>query len=566
MKLYLKVRNNIEIESDLKLAEKEIQHLCGDFKPVTFQEAKVLVPFIPFEYVVSFTRSKGIIGYVVESMKVHPLKLIRYLSFVQEIWCKNDHVQLPPNNYSATIGEYKCIVPLMAMSELLFYCNHIDSSTIREILLVLTLQSTSKNVEKSINRTITSTPHIHSFHTYKAKFFPRFVRSLIVSNLNLENKENKICDPFVGSGTTLIESSLMGLPSYGIDIDPLSCMISRVKSRALNWQLKDLAFTLNFNQEDLIDENGIKYKFPTEIWHKFERWGNLEEGIEYERQITKELQRIHKEDGILLELDKISLSDALTKKFNIRMMGTGSGRFALDIAKKTLRTILDANYKNQTKAIYVITLLRELYGIEPNKVEVKIGDAVNRDYSEGYFDIIITSPPYLPASSGREDYVVGKLISLKAMGLLGESGKEQFTSRSVGSMDNQNMGKELSTLPNSVRNLYNWLMNDELRKIKAVPIVSYYNSLKESLWEDKRTIKENGKIIYIIGKESVFYSMSTREILYKVECEKIFKEIAQMVGLKIDEVINIELDKKSAVARPRSTDKYYECAIVMSPK
>ena len=62
----------------------------------------------------------------------------------------------------------------------------------------------------------------------------------------------------------------------------------------------------------------------------------------------------------------------------------------------------------------------------------------------------------------------------------------------------------------------------------------------------------------------MFYSMSTKEILYKVECDKIFEEIAQMVGLKINEVIDIELDKKSAVARPRSTDKYYECAIVMS--
>lgn len=38
--------------------------------------------------------------------------------------------------------------------------------------------------------------------------------------------------------------------------------------------------------------------------------------------------------------------------------------------------------------------------------------------------------------------------------------------------------------------------------------------------------------------------MSTKEILYRVECDKIFEEIAQMVGLKINEVIDIELDKK----------------------
>ena len=84
--------------------------------------------------------------------------------------------------------------------------------------------------------------------------------------------------------------------------------------------------------------------------------------------------------------------------------------------------------------------------------------------------------------------------------------------------------------------------------------------------EDKRSIKDDGKIIYIIGKESIFYSNKTKEILYKVECDNIFVEIAESVGLSVDEVINIELDKKNAVARPRSSDKYYETAIVMSKK
>ena len=189
----------------------------------------------------------------------------------------------------------------------------------------------------------------------------------------------------------------------------------------------------------------------------------------------------------------------------------------------------------------------------------------HNSFSDDSFDIIVTSPPYLPASSGREDYVIGKLISLKAMGLLDGNSKDSYVTKSIGSMENHKSGKELFLLPDSVRKLYEWLINDPLRKIKAAPIVSYYYSLKESLVQDRRTIKPNGKIIYIIGKESVFYSLSTREILYKVECDKIFKDIAHMVGLNIDKVIDIELDKKNAVARPRSTDKYYECAIVMSP-
>ena len=553
------------MEGDLKLAELEIQHICGSFRRVTIKNYKEVVPFIPSIYVTSFSRKKGIIGYVVEGCKVEPKDLIKYLSFVQEIWCGKNEFQLTENKYTCVVGEYKCIVPLMAMSEFLYYCTSVDDTTVQNLLKVLTLSATSKNLERSICRTITSTPHVHSFHTYKAKFFPRFVRSLIVSNLNLKNKENVICDPFVGSGTTLIESSLMGFPSYGIDIDPLSCMISTIKSEALNWTLKDLGYDLDLCNQVVMNDDRIKYTFPIDIHRKFQRWGNLDEEVLYEQQITKELQRISKENGALLKLDSISLSDALTRKFNIRMMGTGSGRFALEIAKKPLQTILEANYKNQIKAIHSLEIIKELYDIEPNTVEVINGDAVKRSFNDDSFDIIVTSPPYLPASSGREDYVIGKLISLKAMGLLDGNSKDSYVTKSIGSMENHKSGKELFLLPYSVRKLYEWLINDPLRKIKAAPIVSYYYSLKESLVQDRRTIKPNGKIIYIIGKESVFYSLSTREILYKVECDKIFKDIAHMVGLNIDKVIDIELDKKNAVARPRSTDKYYECAIVMSP-
>lgn len=106
-------------------------------------------------------------------------------------------------------------------------------------------------------------------------------------------------------------------------------------------------------------------------------------------------------------------------------------------------------------------------------------------------------------------------------------------------------------------------MNDELRKVKAAPIIAYYNSIRKSLEEDKRIVKKDGKVIYVIGKESVFYNNSTKEILYKVDCVKIFIEIAESIGLRVEDVIDVELDKKDNIARPRSSDKYYETAIIM---
>ena len=283
----------------------------------------------------------------------------------------------------------------------------------------------------------------------------------------------------------------------------------------------------------------------------------------YQREISSELDLIKADSQDYQKIHKIALSDALTRKFNIRMMGTGSGRFALDIAKTPLKSIIKSNLSSSIKAVGSINCLRELYNINLGQAHVSIGNATNRDFTDNLFDIIVTSPPYLPASSGREDYLTGKMISIKAMELASDNEMSDVKNSSVGSMEN-NSRLDMMHLPESVIDLFNWLMVDNLRRIKAAPIVTYYNALRDSLYEDMRTLKEGGKLIYIIGKESVFYSMSTKEILYKVECDKIFTELATSVGLKLIKQIDIELDKKSAVARPRSTDKYYECAIILT--
>ena len=68
----------------------------------------------------------------------------------------------------------------------------------------------------------------HGFHKYPAKFIPQIPKWAI--NKYLSGSKNKnILDPFCGSGTTLVEGILAGYNTIGIDIDPLSAMISKVK-------------------------------------------------------------------------------------------------------------------------------------------------------------------------------------------------------------------------------------------------------------------------------------------------------------------------------------------------
>lgn len=75
--------------------------------------------------------------------------------------------------------------------------------------------------------------HTHGFHKYPAKFIPHIPKWAIGKYLN-GSKNKNILDPFCGSGTTLVEGVLAGHNVIGVDIDPLSVMISKVKTTRVN--------------------------------------------------------------------------------------------------------------------------------------------------------------------------------------------------------------------------------------------------------------------------------------------------------------------------------------------
>ena len=73
---------------------------------------------------------------------------------------------------------------------------------------------------------------IHNIHPYPAKFIPEIPRMLI-NTIGLP-QGTCVLDPFCGSGATLVESQLAGFSAIGIDLNPIACLISRVKSQPLS--------------------------------------------------------------------------------------------------------------------------------------------------------------------------------------------------------------------------------------------------------------------------------------------------------------------------------------------
>ena len=72
---------------------------------------------------------------------------------------------------------------------------------------------------------------IEGLHPYPAKFVAELPRTLL--NILPIPAETAVLDPFCGSGTTLVESQRHGLVSVGIDVNPIACLMSQVKTESV---------------------------------------------------------------------------------------------------------------------------------------------------------------------------------------------------------------------------------------------------------------------------------------------------------------------------------------------
>ncbi len=71
------------------------------------------------------------------------------------------------------------------------------------------------------------TKHVHGLHPYLGKYVPQLVE-IFLKRFFLPGQ--RVYDPFVGSGTTLVEANVFGADAVGCDISAFNCLLSRVKT------------------------------------------------------------------------------------------------------------------------------------------------------------------------------------------------------------------------------------------------------------------------------------------------------------------------------------------------
>jgi hypothetical protein len=71
------------------------------------------------------------------------------------------------------------------------------------------------------------TKHVNGLHPYLGKFVPQIVEIFLDRYFE---PGQRIFDPFVGSGTTLVAANVFGADGVGCDISAFNCLLTRVKS------------------------------------------------------------------------------------------------------------------------------------------------------------------------------------------------------------------------------------------------------------------------------------------------------------------------------------------------
>lgn len=111
---------------------------------------------------------------------------------------------------------------------------------------------------------------IHRWYSYREGFSPLFVKNFIEK---YKTKENcTVFDPFGGIGTTVLESSIMGIKAYSTDVNPLGNFAAKVKTESytdndlkkIEYIKKELAKTTNYEEYSKVNNDTVNSYFFSE--------------------------------------------------------------------------------------------------------------------------------------------------------------------------------------------------------------------------------------------------------------------------------------------------------------
>lgn len=233
------------------------------------------------------------------------------------------------------------------------------------------------------------TKHVHALHPYLGKYVPQLVETFLRRHCKAGDT---IYDPFVGSGTTLVESNVFGADSFGCDISAFNCLLSRVKTATYSLASLDLALRGTLEEarrEEEADTSGCTAWLHE--WYSPRALGQL---IAYRNAIEILDEPAHR-DVARVVLSRSARSARLTTHFDLDFPHRPiTQAYHCHKHKRTCRPVEEAA-KFLTR--YTADTVRRLrtFATVQTKAEVEVVHADSRSVQlPSRVTGVITSPPY----------------------------------------------------------------------------------------------------------------------------------------------------------------------------
>jgi len=251
----------------------------------------------------------------------------------------------------------------------------------------------------------------HNFHSFPAKFPPQLPRKFIAG---LTHPGEKVLDPMAGSGTTILEAMILGRFGLGLDIDPLSITLCKVKVTPLNIEklmryaeriLDRAKTTLKGQRDDL--QNALALRFDP-LTKKFVDYWFLKKTQLELLALVREIEAV-KDLNVRRFLLIVFSSIIITKSGGVSLAYDLAHTRPHKLRDKSPRPAIEEFEKKVNKAILGISDLAHCAG----GAQALCGSALNMGLADDSIDLIVTSPPY---ASNAIDYMRAHKFSLIWMG------------------------------------------------------------------------------------------------------------------------------------------------------
>ena len=414
-----------------------------------------------------------------------------------------------------------------------------------------------QQTEKNLRQSRILRYGVHDLHEYRGKFFPQLVRACI--NISEVKKGAIVFDPFCGSGTTLCEARISGMKSIGIDLNPLSALISKVKTTMLDSSKREIEDAYQQIQ-NLLHPKDLPYKIE-DRWTQADRnyligWF-AKEALEDIHQILcaiEQLRDTRMQNFFKLNLSNILRSISWQKESDLRVRKEVGSYLAGDAQKKFLEEA-----RRQIKKIS--PYLEALYTFSMDTAEVIEDNTVtyvkkNTKYL-GQCDVLITSPPYATSLP----YLDTDRLSLLVLGLMHRSEFPQKNLQMVGNREiSEKRRSELwnlylerkSELTPQITELIEQIAAENhkpgvgfrRRNLPAL-LAKYFLDMLDSIRAADAMLKPGAKAFYVVGSNSTYVADEKIDI----KTNQLLWDLARNVGWRQVNYIDMDMPVSRDVFR-----------------